>query len=319
MGIKRRIPIEIAHRDMTLVGLNPIGNFPGTHKSWSAVCNICSKHTQIVFGSVRKRIAKNPVNPTQGCETCVFASMGKSRLLEQVEVEKRLAALGMRVTGIYLGAFEPVTAICLTCGIESDVFPSHAFSKGHACSKCSLKRRSDLSRKPQEQAVSEMLQNGYKPLDPYVTTNAKWRSIHLECGNEVSPSLGHVKRGQGGCSNCAKFGFDSTMPAIFYVLSNKKFNAIKVGITGAKSTRLRSLNVRHGWEVQKEFKFNVGHEARLVEKIVLAWWRTDLNAPIALSPSDTGRLGGWTETSSLALVSVEDTLAFISSIHLVNI
>jgi hypothetical protein len=319
MGKKRRVPIEIAVRDMNLVGLDPIGEFPGFHEFWNAKCRNCLKQTQILFASIRIRIAKDPLNPVQGCETCVFASLGKSRLLQQADVEKRLGDLGMKVTGIYLGVFEPIAAICLTCGIESDVFPGHAFTKGHACSNCALKKRNDLFRKPQDEAISEMLQRGYKPLDPYVTINAKWRSIHLECGNEASPSLSHVMRGQGGCSNCAKYGFDSTAPAIFYVLSNKKFNAIKVGITGATSTRLDSLNKRHGWRVEKEFRFSFGHEARLVEKVVLAWWRADLNAPIALSPIDSGSLGGWTETASLELVSVKSTLDFISTIENIKI
>jgi hypothetical protein len=319
MGLMRRVPSDITTRDMTLVALEPIGEFPGTHKPWSATCKLCARQTQILFTSVRKRIAINPSNPAQGCESCVFKALGKTRLLQQVEVEKRLSTLGMRVTGNYLGAFDPISAICLTCGIESDVYPGHAFTKGYACSNCALKKRNDTFRKPQEEAFSEMLQKGFKPLEPYVTLNASWRSIHLECGNEVSPSLGHVKRGQGGCSFCAKYGFDSTSPAILYILTNNNFNAIKVGITGANSTRLRSFNVRHGWVVEKQLKFKSGHEARILEKIVLNWWRTELNAPVALSPSQSGVLGGWTETASLQLVSVKRTLDFISAIKPNNI
>ncbi len=315
MGKKRRVPNEIARRDVEIAGLTPIGDYPGLHKPWNVRCNLCQKNTEIRLISIRIRIAKNSSNPAQGCETCVFASLGKSRMFDQLHVEKRLSELGMRATGIYFGALEPISALCLTCGTENQVLTGHAFSRGNACSKCSIKRRSDSARKPQEQAISEMLHAGFKPLEPYSNVNSGWRAIHLECGKEVSPSLGHVKRGQGGCSHCAHYGFDSTSPAVFYILSNKKLNAIKVGITGKTTTRLDRFNKLHGWVTEKTYDFPIGHQARTIEKIVLSWWRIDLGAPIALGPADSGALGGWTETASLEKVSVESTLMFVSGLE----
>jgi hypothetical protein len=310
MGKMRRVPSHLAISELNKVGLSPLEDFPGVHSPWYASCNVCGNSTHIQLTSVRMRIAKNSKNPNQGCENCVFKSIGKSRLIDQLEAERRLIELGMRPTGIYMGANEPMAAVCLKCGTENQVLLSKAHSRGRACSTCSLKRRSDIFRKPEDQAVSEMMAAGFRPLVPYTNTNSPWKSIHLECGNEVSPSLSSIKK-QSGCSFCAKYGFDSASAAILYVLVNPKYNAIKVGITGTKTTRLERLSKQHGWNVAREFKFDSGSEARSVEKLVLSWWREDLHAPVALRPEDTGALGGWTETAHLAAVSINDTLEFI--------
>lgn len=43
-----------------------------------------------------------------------------------------------------------------------------------------------------------------KPLEPYPGNKAGWRCVHLVCGNEVSPTYGALRSGQGGCQACGK-------------------------------------------------------------------------------------------------------------------
>jgi hypothetical protein len=45
---------------------------------------------------------------------------------------------------------------------------------------------------------------GYEPLEEYRSVKAKWRCRHVDCGKEVTPTLGQILRGQGGCKYCAR-------------------------------------------------------------------------------------------------------------------
>jgi len=49
---------------------------------------------------------------------------------------------------------------------------------------------------------SVMLKAGLKPLEPYKSFNAKWKCIHIECGQIVYPTYARVQSGQGGCRSC---------------------------------------------------------------------------------------------------------------------
>ncbi len=49
-----------------------------------------------------------------------------------------------------------------------------------------------------------MLRAGYKPLEPFKKSHAKWKCTHLLCGEIVFPSYHHLKQGQGGCIFCGR-------------------------------------------------------------------------------------------------------------------
>ncbi|NBO72407.1 MAG: hypothetical protein EBU66_16445 [Bacteroidetes bacterium] len=53
-----------------------------------------------------------------------------------------------------------------------------------------------------KRAEEIMLLAGLKPLEPYTNALAKWRCIHLECGEEVFAVLNQIRKGQGGCKKC---------------------------------------------------------------------------------------------------------------------
>lgn len=54
-----------------------------------------------------------------------------------------------------------------------------------------------------ELARELMLENQLEPLVPFPGSAAKWKSRCLKCNQEVSPSYGSIRRGQGGCVHCA--------------------------------------------------------------------------------------------------------------------
>lgn len=58
------------------------------------------------------------------------------------------------------------------------------------------------SRTSESDAVKVLLGLGLRPVEPFVNSKKKWRSIHLECGTECYPTLEKAKLGQVSCPNC---------------------------------------------------------------------------------------------------------------------
>jgi len=49
---------------------------------------------------------------------------------------------------------------------------------------------------------SVMIKAGLKPLEPYKSFSAKWKCLHIECGQIIYPTYASIYRGQGGCRSC---------------------------------------------------------------------------------------------------------------------
>ena len=47
---------------------------------------------------------------------------------------------------------------------------------------------------------AKMIRWGYQPLEPYTNASAKWKCIHIECGEIVYPIYADLNRGRGGCA-----------------------------------------------------------------------------------------------------------------------
>ncbi|MCW2901483.1 MAG: hypothetical protein JWO67_3748 [Streptosporangiaceae bacterium] len=58
-------------------------------------------------------------------------------------------------------------------------------------------------RKDPRDPVVIMREAGFEPLEPYPGASTPWRSRHEACGREVTPRLGNISSGQGGCRFCA--------------------------------------------------------------------------------------------------------------------
>ena len=58
-----------------------------------------------------------------------------------------------------------------------------------------------------------MLAAGYRPLEPFVKSNAKWRCECVECGRETSPRYDNVRVGRSHCKWCAGHAVDPDQAA----------------------------------------------------------------------------------------------------------
>ena len=83
-------------------------------------------------------------------------------------------------------------------------------------------------------AEANMIKWGYKPLERYTRSSAKWKSTHIECGEVVYPRYSGLRNGQGGCKPC---GYKN------------KFQPYKVSAKVATA-----LMIKNGFEPQEPFK-----------------------------------------------------------------
>ncbi len=132
-----------------------------------------------------------------------------------------------------------------------------------------------------------------------------------ECGHTWVTSANAVLNGGTGCPTCAAHGFDSASPALLYLMRSLQLGAVKVGVAGIGSTRV-ATHGRHGWGLVATWDFASGGEALTVERDVLDRWHLD-GLPLGfVRPSDMPQTG-WTETTSLALVDIDELTAWITA------
>lgn len=94
------------------------------------------------------------------------------------------------------------------------------------------------------------------------------------------------------------------MTGLTYVLTHPGFRAVKVGCTTSKSRRLEYFG-RRGWEPYRTLAVATQSLARQVEQATLFKIRFHLYVPPYLTEIEM-RYGGWSETSSLGLISAQE-------------
>lgn len=72
------------------------------------------------------------------------------------------------------------------------------------CYECGRKSSAEIRTLSSVEAVEIMRKAGLEPLEDYVSTKNPWKSKCMSCGTIVSPRLGGIQSGQGGCSKCGK-------------------------------------------------------------------------------------------------------------------
>jgi hypothetical protein len=123
---------------------------------------------------------------------------------------------GLKPLETYSGNIKPWKSKHLRCG--RIVYPTlNAIKRGQGpCKYCAGK-----AVYPPD-AEKLFLSKGLKPLEPYPGDNKKpWRSIHIACGNEVSPKYAIVARGESmGCHHCSDQFVDPDKAFQFFLSKN---------------------------------------------------------------------------------------------------
>lgn len=114
-----------------------------------------------------------------------------------------MRAAGVEPLAPYPGSAGRWECRCLRCG--QVVYPEHrSVKRGQGgCAFCGRADALAAIRVDPEAAARLMLDAGLRPLEPYSTSRAKWRSECLACGKVVLAIYSSVQRGRG-CPACGR-------------------------------------------------------------------------------------------------------------------
>ena len=186
---------EDAEKLMRESGLEPLEPYKSARAKWRCRCLQCGA---IVFPKY------NGIQQGRGgCVTCGYKNREEPNKLTHEEAEKVMLKAKVRPIVPYVNSMTPWKSICLVCG--NTVSPKHnAVASGQGgCIKCKYIKHAEDQRIPEEDAIQYMIDSGYKPLEPYVSSQDKWKSECMRCSRTVTPKLSSIKSGQGGCGYCS--------------------------------------------------------------------------------------------------------------------
>jgi recombinational DNA repair protein (RecF pathway) len=186
---------------MQKAGYEPQVPYPGTDVPWKCICKKCKRETFPRFHGVKAR--------GSSCKYC----SGNVILAEDAikEMKKR----GLTPLVDFPGASKPWKSECKKCGTQSsprlaDLRMGHSGCKRCADKLSGSKRRliNSPTRNGKITTYAEVLaimrNSNLEPLEPYETSQTKWKCRCLKCGEIVSPRYTTIAQGGGGCMNCSR-------------------------------------------------------------------------------------------------------------------
>jgi len=218
-GASKRIDESEAIKIMNSVKLTPLEPYKTSNNPWKSSCNKCKKIVSPTLSTVKSR--------GSGCIYCAGRSIDENDAVALFKKNK------LESLEPYQGNKHPWRSIHIPCGKE--VAPTlQAIKRGQGpCKYCAHKAVHP------DDARAIFLVNNLKPLEEYSGDSKRpWRSIHIPCGNEVSPSFNIIQRKESiGCHFCSDQFVDPTeayqffldkgfQPLIPYPGSNKPWKSI---------------------------------------------------------------------------------------------
>lgn len=275
-------------------GFEVIGNYINTKTAVQVKCVVCKKLVKKKYDALMQGT---------GCSICA-----RNQGLDKSEAIKYFRDHGFEPQEEFTNVNTPWKSKCTKCNKVSQPTYGNVRS-GKGCSYCSG------NKVDPKDAVKNMINWGYKPLEAYKSSQSYWKCLHIPCGSTVSPLYAQIQQGYGGCMKCAPFGISMESPSYLYLITNEKFNSHKVGIGNfkKKSDRLKRFN-KMGWQTHRVWKFETGEEALAVEKSVFKILRKDLKLPIHLSKEEMPKTEGHTETVDAELITLREIEAIIKRV-----
>jgi hypothetical protein len=202
-----RLDPDDAVAAMRAANLKPQVPYPGAGNPWKSICMKCGDVCAPTLTNVKRR--------GRGCISCGNQQSSDTQSTPPAEAEAEMRAAGIEPSGQYPGTRSPWKGQCLSCGRL--VSPKLVNIRGGTtgCRHCGLARGGLARRVEAEAAVQVMLDAGLKPLEPYSTSNAPWKSRCLVCKRIVTPLFLNVQRRGKGCGYCAGTIVDAGEAAAF--------------------------------------------------------------------------------------------------------
>jgi hypothetical protein len=122
--------------------------------------------------------------------------------LTHEEASAVMLAAGLTPLEQYQNSKQPWKCECQTCkSIVTPAFSSVQTGQG-GCRSCGLREAAAKRKMSDEEASIVMLENGFKPLEPYPGNQKRWRCQCTTCGNEIFVLRNTVATNGTGCKHC---------------------------------------------------------------------------------------------------------------------
>jgi len=187
----RKYTDDVAVKMIIEAGFKPLEEYPGAKKDWRCIHIVCGNQVEVTLSYVTKSKTK----------TCKFCQQFAPITPEQAEQIMQQAGFNPQTK--YPGYDIPWKSIHVPCG--ATVNPRlHSVKAGKgSCLKCGRTTSATKRTTPSETAIEEMRAAGLEPLEPFKGVRTSWKCRCTSCGKTVSPQLGSIRAGRGGCKYCA--------------------------------------------------------------------------------------------------------------------
>lgn len=122
--------------------------------------------------------------------------------ISDAQAEAEMRAVGLEPLEPYPTSTEPWRARCTRCDNEVQPRLMTIRQGSGGCRFCGSARIGEALRTPADIAERDMRAAGLTPLEPFPGHGAPWRCTCDACGREVTPCLGNIRAGHGGCRSC---------------------------------------------------------------------------------------------------------------------
>jgi hypothetical protein len=180
-----------AAAELRAAGFEPLEAYPGyVNKAWRARCLTCGHEGLPRLNNIRRG---------SGCRRCLDRAQRDADIATHAQnATDTMHAAGFEPLEPYRGADRPWRCRCTTCGKESTPVYGNVQQGRSSCRYCAGQVTT-----PPDQAIVEMRQAGFEPLEPYPGyVNRPWRCLCANCGSEITPRLSTTRKGIG-CRVCS--------------------------------------------------------------------------------------------------------------------
>lgn len=187
--MSHKIPEEVAVALMLSKNLKPLEPYPGRAKPWKSLCLVCENEICPRFASIQR---------SQG--GCIYCA--NRATISEDQARKIFRDANLKPLVPYQGSRKGWQSKCLVCGQISNPRVDTVKNRGAKCRFCSAKERGLAGRMSQEDAFELARKANLEPLEPYESSQKKWKCKCLRCDSIVFPMATSLQGGQGGCLKC---------------------------------------------------------------------------------------------------------------------
>lgn len=205
-----------------------------------------------------------------GCPTCANLKRADDKSLSIEEVIRRTTERGIEYVDGYKNCATVARFKC-RCGHIWSTTAWNVFA-GKGCPLCASTSRGEALRISASEVNARLFERGIRLVGEFELVKIK-TDFRCDCGNIWSAKPNNVLNGTG-CPKCAKTGFKTTLPGVFYIIRAVRGSSVFIGygITNSVKTRLRRhrKNLRNaGYAVDQVVEIRAeGHVVELLERAV---------------------------------------------------